>query len=120
MVETAKEATEPTEVDITELCQDMFTKMATYLTGELTANSEDCKLLENMNKLTSLKYLEMKDIAVNICRNLKDLNQKYATLQPYLDQITLIEEQVAALQQAAYKLDAYSKKLEAKYKKLER
>ncbi|XP_068956590.1 biogenesis of lysosome-related organelles complex 1 subunit 2-like [Petaurus breviceps papuanus] len=113
VVETAKEATEPTEVDITELCQDMFTKMATYLTGELTANSEDYKLLENMNKLTSLKYLEIKDIAVNICRNLKDLNQKYAALQPYLDQITLIEEQVAALQQAAYKLDAYSKKLEA-------
>lgn len=29
-----------------------------------------------MNKLTSLKYLEMKDIAINISRNLKDLNQK--------------------------------------------
>ncbi|XP_043836191.1 biogenesis of lysosome-related organelles complex 1 subunit 2-like [Dromiciops gliroides] len=94
--------------------------LATYLTGELTATSEDYKLLENMNKLTSLKYLEMRDIAVNISRNLKDSNQKYAALQPYLDQITLIEEQVAALEQAAYKLDAYSKKLEAKYKKLER
>ncbi|KAM6185615.1 biogenesis of lysosome-related organelles complex 1 subunit 2 [Rhynchocyon petersi] len=98
----------------------MFSKMATYLTGELTATSEDYKLLENMNKLTSLKYLEMKDIAINISRNLKDLNQKYAGLQPYLDQINLIEEQVAALEQAAYKLDAYSKKLEAKYKKLEK
>ncbi|XP_043844580.1 biogenesis of lysosome-related organelles complex 1 subunit 2-like [Dromiciops gliroides] len=98
----------------------MFSKMATSLTGELTATSEDYKLLENMNKLTSLKYLEMKNFAVNISRNLKDLNQKYAALQPYLDQITLIEEQVAALDQAAYKLDAYSKKLEAKYKKLER
>ncbi|XP_036599443.1 biogenesis of lysosome-related organelles complex 1 subunit 2-like [Trichosurus vulpecula] len=120
VVETAEEAMEPAEADITGLCQDMFSKMATYLTGELTATSEDYKLLENMNKLTSLKYLEMKDIAVNISRNLKDLNQKYAALQPYLDQITLIEEQVAALEQAAYKLDAYSKKLEAKYKKLER
>ncbi|XP_036625354.1 biogenesis of lysosome-related organelles complex 1 subunit 2-like [Trichosurus vulpecula] len=108
----AEEATEPDEADITGLCQDMFSNMATYLTGELTATSEDYKLLENMNKLTSLKYLEMKDIAVTISRNLKDLNQKYV-LQPYLDQITLIEEQVAALEQAAYKLDAYSKKLEA-------
>lgn len=34
-----------------------------------------------------------------------------AGLQPYLEQINLIEEQVAALEQAAYKLDAYSKKL---------
>ncbi|XP_010561812.1 PREDICTED: biogenesis of lysosome-related organelles complex 1 subunit 2 isoform X1 [Haliaeetus leucocephalus] len=110
-VETAEEAKEPAEADINELCKDMFNKMATYLTGELTATSEDYKLLENMNKLTSLKYLEMKDIAINISRNLKDLNQKYAALQPYLEQINLIEEQVAALEQAAYKLDAYSKKL---------
>ncbi|XP_043818813.1 biogenesis of lysosome-related organelles complex 1 subunit 2-like [Dromiciops gliroides] len=116
----AEEAMELAEADITELCQDMFSKMATYLTGELTATSEDYRLLENMNKLTSLKYRERKDIAVNISRNLKDLNQKYAALQPYLDQITLIEEHVAAIEQAAYKLDAYSKKLEAKYKKLER
>lgn len=119
-IETAEEAKEPAEADINELCKDMFSKMATYLTGELTATSEDYKLLENMNKLTSLKYLEMKDIAINISRNLKDLNQKYADLQPYLEQIDLIEEQVAALEQAAYKLDAYSKKLEAKYKKLEK
>nr|XP_020853992.1 biogenesis of lysosome-related organelles complex 1 subunit 2-like [Phascolarctos cinereus] len=102
------------------LCKDMFSKMAMYLTGELTVTSEDYKLLENMNKLTSLKYLEMKDIAENISRNPKALNQKYAALPPYLDQITLIKEQEAALEQAAYKLDAYSKKLEAKYKKLER
>ncbi|XP_027729944.1 biogenesis of lysosome-related organelles complex 1 subunit 2-like [Vombatus ursinus] len=116
MVEVAKEAMEPTKVDITRLCQDMFSKMAMYLTGELTATSEDYKLLENMNKLTSLKYLEMKDTAVNISRNPKDLNKKYAALRPYLNQITLIEEQVVALEQAAYKWDAYSKKLEAKYK----
>ncbi|XP_036599253.1 biogenesis of lysosome-related organelles complex 1 subunit 2-like, partial [Trichosurus vulpecula] len=96
----------------------MFSKMATYLTGKLTATSDDYKLPENINKLSSLKYLEMKDIAVNISRNLKDLNQKYAALQPYLDQITLIEEQVVALEPAAHKLNAYSKNLEAKYKKL--
>ncbi|XP_008588450.1 PREDICTED: biogenesis of lysosome-related organelles complex-1 subunit 2-like [Galeopterus variegatus] len=123
-VERAEEAKEPAEADITELCWDMFPKMASYLTGELTditrATSEDYKLLENMNKLTSLKYLEMKYIAINISRYLKDLNQKYAELQPCLDQINVTEEQVAALEQAAYKLDAYSKKLEAKYKKLEK
>uniref|UniRef100_A0A9L0J165 Biosis of lysosomal organelles complex 1 subunit 2 n=1 Tax=Equus asinus TaxID=9793 RepID=A0A9L0J165_EQUAS len=94
--------------------------LATQREEPVRATSEDYKLLENMNKLTSLKYLEMKDIAINISRNLKDLNQKYAGLQPYLDQINVIEEQVAALEQAAYKLDAYSKKLEAKYKKLEK
>ncbi|XP_027729947.1 biogenesis of lysosome-related organelles complex 1 subunit 2-like [Vombatus ursinus] len=120
MEEMAKEATESPEAVIIGLCQDVFSKMAMYLTGELIATSEEYKFLENMNKLTSLKYLEMEDIAVNISRNLKDLNQKYAALQPYVDQITFIKEQVAALEQAAYKLDGYSKKLEGKYKKLER
>ncbi|XP_076873161.1 biogenesis of lysosome-related organelles complex 1 subunit 2 isoform X3 [Brachyhypopomus gauderio] len=111
-VETAEEATEPAQPDINELCRDMFDKMAVFLQGELTATCEDYKLLENMNKLTSLKYMEMKDISINISRNLQDLNQKYASLQPYLDQISQIEEQVTALEQAAYKLDTYSKKLE--------
>ncbi|KAI4828371.1 hypothetical protein KUCAC02_022467 [Chaenocephalus aceratus] len=64
--------------------------------------SEDYRLLENMNKLTSLKYMEMKDISINISRNLQDLNNKYASLQPYLDQINQIEEQVSSLEQGAY------------------
>ncbi|XP_037530786.1 biogenesis of lysosome-related organelles complex 1 subunit 2 [Nematolebias whitei] len=119
-VETAEEAVEPAEADINELCSDMFEKMAVFLQGELTATCEDYRLLENMNKLTSLKYMEMKDISINISRNLQDLNNKYASLQPYLDQINKIEEQVSALEQAAYKLDAYSKKLEARFKKLEK
>ncbi|XP_020348312.1 biogenesis of lysosome-related organelles complex 1 subunit 2 [Oncorhynchus kisutch] len=116
-VETAEEAVEP---DINELCTDMFDKMAVFLQGELTGTCEDYRLLENMNKLTSLKYMEMKDISINISRNLQDLNLKYASLQPYLDQINQIEEQVSSLEQAAYKLDTYSKKLEAKFKKLEK
>ena len=32
-------------------------------------------------------------------------------LQPYLEQIDKVEESVASLEQAAYRLDAYSKKL---------
>lgn len=119
-VETAEEAVEPAEPDINELCADMFEKMAIVLQGELTGTSEDYRLLENMNKLTSLKYMEMKDISINISRNLQDLNNKYASLQPYLDQINQIEEQVSSLEQGAYKLDAYSKKLEARFKKLEK
>ncbi|KAM7011876.1 biogenesis of lysosome-related organelles complex 1 subunit 2 [Tautogolabrus adspersus] len=119
-VETAEEAVEPAEPDINELCTDMFEKMAIFLQGELTGTCEDYRLLESMNKLTSLKYMEMKDISINISRNLQDLNNKYASLQPYLDQINQIEEQVSSLEQAAYKLDAYSKKLEARFKKLEK
>ncbi len=42
----------------------------------LSGTCEDYRLLENMNKLTSLKYMEMKDISINISRNLQDLNNK--------------------------------------------
>lgn len=38
-IETAEEAKEPAEADINELCKDMFSKMATYLTGELTGEA---------------------------------------------------------------------------------
>lgn len=42
----------------------------------VSATCEDYTLLENMNKITSLKYMEMKDISINISRNLQDLNNK--------------------------------------------
>jgi len=34
-----------------------------------------------------------------------------SSLQPYLEMIDQVEESVAGLEQAAYKLDAYSKRL---------
>ncbi|KAK5646971.1 hypothetical protein RI129_005435 [Pyrocoelia pectoralis] len=98
----------------------MFTKTADYLYGELTATQEEYKLLENMNRATITKYSDMKHIATNIGKSIGELNEKYTSLQPYLDQIDQIEDSVAKLEQAAYKLDAYSKRLEAKFKNLEK
>lgn len=51
-----------------------------------SATCEDYRLLENMNKLTSLKYMEMKDISINISRNLQDLNNKCECVMQYLQE----------------------------------
>ena len=39
-------------------------------------SSEEYKLLEQMNKVTLTKYVEMKQIASNISKAMKDLNEK--------------------------------------------
>ena len=88
--------------------------------GELSAVLEDYTLLEQMNRATITKYSDMRQISGSVSRSLKELNDKYLALQPYLDQIDQIEDSVTKLEAAAYKLDAYSKRLEAKFKTLEK
>lgn len=105
---------------ITQLTKLTFEKTSDYLEGELEGTLEDYKLLEEMNRITITKYSDMKQIAANVSKALKELNDKYKSLQPYLEQIDQIEESALKLEQAAYKLDAYSKRLEAKFKMLEK
>ncbi len=61
----------------------------------------------------------MQQITGNIAKGVTQLNAKYSELKPYLDQIDQIDESVTRLEQAAFKLDAYSKRLESKFKALE-
>ncbi|UYV77814.1 BLOC1S2 [Cordylochernes scorpioides] len=106
--------------DLTLLATLMFEKTADYLKDELTATTADYQVLEDMNKVAITKYTDMKQIAQNVGRALQELDNKYATLKPYLDHIDQVEDSVAKLEQVAYKLDAYSKRLEAKFKALEK
>ncbi|KAE8749889.1 hypothetical protein FOCC_FOCC003358 [Frankliniella occidentalis] len=114
------EALDPHDPNLSRLATTMFQKTADYLFGELTATQEDYRLLESMNQATIAKYSDMKQISGNVSRTITELNEKYMSLQPYLDQIDQIESSVNKLEQAAYKLDAYSKRLETKFKSLEK
>lgn len=105
---------------ITKLCHDMFAKTADYLNGEFESTSDEYRLLEQMNRATLKKYVEMKDISSNISKAMMDLNEKYNGLMPYLEMIDQLDDSIASLEQAAYKLDAYSKRLESKFKQLEK
>ena len=71
-------------------------------------------------RLTATKYSDMRQITGNVSKGVEELNAKYAVLAPYVAQIDEIDASVARLEQAAFKLDAYSKRLEAKFKELEK
>ena len=81
---------------------------------------EEYKLLEQMNRVTLTKYSDMSQITENVSKGVVELNGKYTALMPYLEQIDQIDASVSRLEQAAYKLDAYSKRLEQKFKSLEK
>lgn len=105
---------------LNELAATMFDKTGQYIQSELSSTLDDYRLTEEMNKATVTKYSDMQQIAGNVAKSLKDLNDKFHSLKPCLDQIDQVEESVAKLEQVAYKLDTYSKRLEAKFKALEK
>jgi biogenesis of lysosome-related organelles complex 1 subunit 2 len=111
---------QPSLDPIMRLGHDMFSKTADYLNGEFASTADEYRLLECMNKATLAKYLEMKDISMNLGKAMVDLKEKYESLQPYLEMIDQLEDSVSSLEQAAYKLDSYSKRLEVKFKALEK
>merc|ERR1711971_938396 len=113
------EALDPHDPQLNLLASTMFSKTADWIAGELESTSAEYQLLEQMNRVTCTKYTDMHQVTQNVSKGVSDLNNKYAELQPFLEQIDQIDESVSRLEQAAYKLDAYSKRLEAKFKTLE-
>nr|CAG4652330.1 EOG090X0J9J [Triops cancriformis] len=114
------EALDPHDPTLNKLAVNMFQKTADYLAEELSVAQEEYKLLENMNRSVAQKYGDMAQLTSSVGSALSLLNEKYKSLQPYLDQIDQIEDSVAQLEQAAYKLDAYTKRLESKFRALEK
>ncbi|XP_014286611.1 biogenesis of lysosome-related organelles complex 1 subunit 2 [Halyomorpha halys] len=114
------EPLDPHDPNLSKLATTMFQKTSDYLLGELTLTQADYKLLEAMNIATVGKCNDMTQMTQQIKKNMVDLQEKYESLRPVLEQINEIEASVMKLEKAAYKLDAYSKRLENKVKTLER
>nr|CAG4641362.1 EOG090X0J9J [Eulimnadia texana] len=114
------EAPETHDPTLNRLAVTMFEKTAAYLQSEMNCAQDEYQLLEQMNKATATKYREMRESASLIAQGLSDLNDKFLSLKPFLDQIDQIDDSVSKLEQAAYKLDAYTVRLEAKFKALEK
>ncbi|KAF3428947.1 hypothetical protein E2986_00144 [Frieseomelitta varia] len=114
------EALDPHDPNLSRLANTMFQKTGEYLQEELTSTHADYRLLERLNKETIAKYTELKTISSSVAQSLDSLNEKYKKLQPILDNINEIDDSVTKLEQAAYKLAAYSKRLEMKFKDIEK
>lgn len=114
------EALDPHDPNLSRLANTMFQKTSEYLQEELTATHDDYRLLERLNQETITKYTELRNVSSNVSKSLDLLNQKYKKIQPVLDNINEIDESVNKLEQAAYKLLAYSNRLEAKFKDIEK
>nr|CAG4636675.1 EOG090X0J9J [Eubosmina coregoni]SVE70186.1 EOG090X0J9J [Eubosmina coregoni] len=118
---TSTSSYEPLETHdphLNKLAVTMFEKVSNYLQAELTSSESEYQLLEQMNKATTAKYQDMRLIAANVGKGIVELNEKFKSLQGYLDQIDQIEENISKLESAAYKLDAYTVRLENKFKSL--
>nr|XP_026692711.1 biogenesis of lysosome-related organelles complex 1 subunit 2-like [Ciona intestinalis] len=119
-VELPQHASDEENDHLQLLCSEMFQKMSLYLNGEVENTIQDYILLENMNKATTVRYDEMHHTARTVGDSLHEINQKFSDLQPYLEQIENIEQSILTLEQAAYKLDAYSKRLEERFKRAQK
>jgi biogenesis of lysosome-related organelles complex 1 subunit 2 len=104
-----------------ELVKDteaMFANIADYVQGELSVTSNDYKLLEQMNVLTTEKYRAMTDQAADLTLFMQELQKKYASFEPYLQQIDAIEKSVDELDRTVSLMDEYTKQLETKFRTL--
>jgi biogenesis of lysosome-related organelles complex 1 subunit 2 len=91
--------------------KELFSNVEKYLQGEITATSEDYKLLETMNNMTKEKYVDMTNTAHGLVEYMTLLQQKYTEFQPYLNKIDEIETSVNELEKTVALLDQYTLRL---------
>nr|CAG4649846.1 EOG090X0J9J [Scapholeberis mucronata]SVE94006.1 EOG090X0J9J [Scapholeberis mucronata] len=118
---TSTSSYEPLETHdptLNRLAVTMFQKVHEYLQMELTSSQSEYQLLEQMNRVTAAKYKDLAQVATTVGKGIVELNEKFQGLQVYLEQIDQIEDNISKLEQAAYKLDAYTVRLENKFKAL--
>ena len=76
---TSTSSYEPLETHdphLNKLAVTMFDKVSDYLQAELTSSESEYQLLEQMNKVTTARYQDMRLIAANVGKGILELNEK--------------------------------------------
>ncbi|GAM20481.1 hypothetical protein SAMD00019534_036560 [Acytostelium subglobosum LB1] len=110
----------PPQADLQDATSEMFTKVAKYLSSELSATVADYNLLIQMNDVTSAKYKDMHEITKGLTLYMGDLKQKYEEFMPYLDKIDELDKNVGDLEKTVQLIDEYTKRLETKIKNIDK
>ncbi|KAI8073314.1 biogenesis of lysosome-related organelles complex-1 subunit 2-domain-containing protein [Gongronella butleri] len=99
---------------IDRLTETAFRKLADYTRGELQVLSDDCQLLQTMNKTTKDKYSEMSRMSQRLVREISRVQNTYADFSMFIDQIDDIHQQAVEMEKVAKELDQYARHLEDK------
>lgn len=114
------EVLDPHDPVISRLATQLFKRTNDYLQGEMAAGQDYYSLLEEINRLAITKYTDLKNLAMNLNKNMTECNDMYyEQIKPLLQQIDLIEQQVSMMETQTYRLDSYVKQLKARFKDLE-
>ncbi|KAI9498581.1 biogenesis of lysosome-related organelles complex-1 subunit 2-domain-containing protein [Zychaea mexicana] len=105
------------EEHITRLTEDAVRKLTLYTRNELQATTEDCQLLETMNKTTKEKYADMSQMGQRLMKEMSRLQNTYADFSTFMAQVDDIDQQTIEIEKVARALDDYSRYLEDKLMK---
>ncbi|KAJ3038318.1 hypothetical protein HDV00_000829 [Rhizophlyctis rosea] len=100
-----------------QIVADSLGKIGEYLKTELTAASDEYKVLETMNSLARDRYADYNSTAQGLISTMASLQQTYTDIDPIIHQIFDLERQVANIEQVVAELDDYTRRLEDVYKK---
>ncbi|CAJ0931093.1 unnamed protein product, partial [Mesorhabditis belari] len=104
---------------VRQLAENMYDKIGQLMHNQIQGSIDEYKLLEDMNTATAQRYVDMKTVAEGVGDKLTKLNDKYASLKPYLNQIDEMESSTRRLEEAVNTLDQYVTALEAKLQNIQ-